>query len=738
MVTLKSTTTTAKIIWLWACLLLTITLFETCKKKDPKPDRPPTEATEGDLEETEQPPENVETVAAGKKSELIYIPYDQPLDTGRIEGLLEGHQVVLFYQPDSGLMLQIPFDSEPGVAKLTIPSIAGFETHIKINEVELPGSAGSVISALLGEAGEQVKKAQAGVEGDSTTRLKTFVDELQSYIANASEPDKARFATFYHVNRDWFEVLLQGVIEDASAAELAPVGAELRSPGNLLQAIDPRLVTADAGIGSGWTQLRSTGYSYALKLTAERFLSLAEFIRTVAYQGVPERAAATLMAMMVGEYTTAVLENALQSRPIVSGVDISDNPKAYTWMSVFSGDQYSSRDNDNTDAEAADFTECVLGNRDTLYFGLAIRSITASDRAKTNRVHGQEHSNYLGIESFFNGLDAYVEAAHLINGNLAILKRQNLFSFTEPFQSYFGLHGLHELRMPMPEWMIRQHVEFNIGKSFQATYHGERPGMTMLTLNYAEGYGPSHASRDGYSLMLAYKDDFSDVVRSGLVGILFPKANRIDLAIANDEPPRLTVPHGRLALTILPTVYPAQASQEVRWRITKGANLATIDATGTLRPNDDGKLGYVTVRATAEHDSSVYAEMSVKVTSYELNYIGGDDQEMATGSGHPKPVLFSILDKLDKECLYDPTLTNMKEKIQVKMSSPDLEFNDVYSPYFYRYYDNDGDLLPCWLSNYGLLAKSSKSIPYKIDIKVELLQDGHVIDTHMLHATVTR
>src|SRR5690606_25545935 len=114
-----------------------------CKKKDPVPGYvPPPEVVEDGPDETGP----VNTVATGARSELINIPYDQPLDTGGMDGLLGDRGVTLFFQPDSGLMLQIPYDSEPGPAKLTIPAIDGFELYIEITDAVLPGSTCSVIS----------------------------------------------------------------------------------------------------------------------------------------------------------------------------------------------------------------------------------------------------------------------------------------------------------------------------------------------------------------------------------------------------------------------------------------------------------------------------------------------------------------------------------------------------------------------------------------------------------------
>ncbi len=719
MATFKSKAIKTSMAWLCGCMLLTIILFDACKKKDPAPVDPPTEVTEDDPEEAGQPAEDVETVAGGATSELIYIPYSQSLDTGRIEGLLDGREVTLFYEPDSGLMLQIPYDSKPGAAKLTIPSIAGFETYIEINEVALPGSAASVIAAMMEAASEQAERAQAAVEGDSTTRLKQYVEDLKNYLQGATDEEKARFAAFYHTNRAWFLAILDGVLGDVS--EPAPVGASYRGPVTLMQTLSTQVNGATGVDDPEWEQLRGTRYSYMLKAAAERFVLITGRIRAIANGDVPERAAATLMAMQVGEYTSAVLEAAIQSRPILYGASIVD----YAPLATHVGGDRSTPSEGNNNGEVTAFTEYTLGDRDTLYFGIGLRSINRDDRHKANRVHGQEHSNYLGIESFFNGLDAYVDAAKRVNSSLALLKRKNLFSFTKFFSTYFALYGTPNAVVPMPAWMVTQQLTFKISDRYQAYYYQKMAGTVILSLNYAEGHGPTKVTVDSYSISFSYRDDFSYVERNGMVSVYFPKPNRIDLSIAHGEPPRLTLPHGRKSLNLLATVYPATTSQAVKWRIVKGGKLASIDDAGVLVAKSDDELGYVTVRATAVRDSTVYADMDVKVTSYELLYIQGKNQRFQSDGFSPWLIQYDIVDKLDGDCL--PRDADAYEKLQVRISSKDLDYNEHYQPYFLPY-RRDWYICRFYAPVY-VPRKPGSRWEEKLRFTVDLLQDGHVIDT---------
>lgn len=721
MATLKSTVPAKKIVWLSVCLLMVFALFDACKKKDPKPVTPPTEETE-DPDETETLPEGVDPAATGALSALIYLPYDQPLDTGQIEGLLGGREVALFYQPDSGLMLQIPFDSKPGVAKLTIPGIDGFEAYITIKDVALPGTAASVIAEMMEAAVKQAGVAQEAAEGDSVTRLKQYVDDVKNYIEGATVEEKERFATFYHINREWFLSILDGVQGDVS--EPLPVGATYRAPVTLMQTLSSQANAATVIDDPEWERLRGTRYSYMLKAASERFLQLATRIRAIASDDLPERAAATLMAMQVGEYTSGVLEASFQSRPILYGASIVDNAAFVEYKEFISGDR-SVRSEETPGGMTAAFTDYTLGDRDTLYFGIGLRSITADDRRKANRVHGQEHSAYLGIEAFFNGLDTYVDAAKLVNSSLALLKRKHVFSLTAPFVTYFGLHATNEIRLSMPEWMVRQQLVFGIGDRYQMYYHQKMAGGVVLSLNYAEGHGPTNLTVDNYLVSFSYRDDFSYVERSGMVGIYFPRPNRLDLSIANDEPPRLTPPYGRRSLNLKASVYPETTSQEVKWRIVKGGGLASVDDSGVLLAKGGDKLGYVTVRATSVRDSTVYADMDVKVTSYELLYIQGKNQRFQSNGYAPWHILYDVVDKLDGDCL--PRGADTDEKLQVRVSSKDLEYNDHYKPYFLSY-RRDWYICRFYAPVY-VPGKPGSEWEEKLRFTVDLLQDGHVIDT---------
>src|SRR5690606_38169520 len=113
----------------------------------------------------------------------------------------------------------------------------------------------------------------------------------------------------------------------------------------------------------------------------------------------------------------------------------------------------------------------------------------------------------------------------------------------------------------------------------------------------------------------------------------------------------------------------ATTPQAVSWRVVKGRQLATIDAEGTLTANGDDQLGHVTVRATAVRDSSVYAEMDVKVTSYELRYIQGKDQRFQADGYTPWHIQYDIVDKLDGSCL--PRNADVFEGLQIRISSKD-------------------------------------------------------------------
>lgn len=379
------------------------------------------------------------------------------------------------------------------------------------------------------------------------------------------------------------------------------------------------------------------------------------------------------------------------------------------------------------------FTQTVVGEMDTLYFGIGLRNIGDSDRKKSRE-------NYPGIAAFFDGLDDYNEGVADLMFPIERLRSQDRrFRYTERPTSVRHYKSVDK-RLMMPEWMIGQELTFNIPDRYYKVLHSETiGGAVALMLGYAEGHEPTPGGAIPtrlFPITFNYQDDFSNVRRSGLVQVRGRAPKSVEVTAAGDAPLRLSTAGGRTSVQLEAAVSPASALQQVNWEVIRGKEIVTIDENGLLKVNDSGLLGFVTVRASAPGHSEVYHDIDLKVTTYQLINLGGNNQTLPRGGTSNYPLLYTVNDLLDNECIPDLRGANAAEKLEVRMVSDFLTFNSSNVATFSQYYDDDGQPVPCVLANYPVGARNNREVPYSISIRVELLQDGKVIDTDIINAEV--
>lgn len=121
----------------------------------------------------------------------------------------------------------------------------------------------------------------------------------------------------------------------------------------------------------------------------------------------------------------------------------------------------------------------------------------------------------------------------------------------------------------------------------------------------------------------------------------------VAISVQDDAPAEITTLNGTLQLNA--AVLPANATQDVTWTVTEGAETATVSTTGLVTATANGS---VTVRATAVQDVTKFAEISITASGQERSGITGFNQDIiANGVGNASVSSQLGLDEVNSRAL---------------------------------------------------------------------------------------
>ncbi|WP_163410764.1 GEVED domain-containing protein [Flavobacterium ajazii] len=184
------------------------------------------------------------------------------------------------------------------------------------------------------------------------------------------------------------------------------------------------------------------------------------------------------------------------------------------------------------------------------------------------------------VNNFANHIVAYFDWNH--NGSFLDAGETYYLGYIQGNGSVSTLTG----NIIVPTDALTGNTRMRIVKKYYSTTNQSIPGSCNTT-----GYGQA--------------EDYTIIVHKDQVF-----ATEVTVAVLNNETPKITTLGGTLQL--VKKVLPAEATQNVTWSISSGADFASVSSSGLITAKADGS---VTVKVTSVENPALYAEITIVISN---------------------------------------------------------------------------------------------------------------------------
>ncbi len=682
----------------WICLVCLPLAFCGCKKEKNAVPEPQTRL-----------PDGAEVEALGYRAGILSIHYPGA-DTSKANyhGKFGDIDILLVPQDDSTLVFRIPLDSPVGYAKLTVEGSGGFERYIEVKRApDVPVQQSlNEFTAGLGRLAETV---QQEIGSDSISAVKALQQDLEALLSRASETEKEAIALFYTANKSLFDKIFNGI----SAQQNMQVGLPGTDRTMDIYATKRGLgPMAAANAVSNPNGLQQDLVIY--QRLATDFSQYALLTQVEAHGSDMERLFGMMLAIVSWERAHQVRRHILQNyQPIIETLYFLSDPKELENKRI----DKSSLSTTQSASLDSSFYNGVPGS---VYLGALLRGIKNIDRTTSTG----------SLRGFFNASTKQNAHAKILNPTIISLKNDGMITATDTLR----LVNIDRYTS-YTKTLVNEAIWSNIVIEPKAS-----AGFTINDVSFASGRLTmtllfSTANRlDAirFTQPFAIKNEFNNRnIQLNVTGYLrWPIPAIISVATADGTPAQLSVPHGRKELQLSASVYPESAFPAVTWSIVSGGHIATVDRqTGLVKVKAD-TAGSVMVRAQSVSHSRIYTDFEIVSSRFRLQYVGGGGQSFV--GGMPYPMEYNLIDDYNGACFNDFFgAANQHHKLKVVASVP---VAGIAAPV--NLVHSSTAASPCGITGY-LYVERRNVAPYTIKVKVDLLQNGVIIDTHYLSANIT-